>query len=147
MSSAGQATPPPPTSNVQFINDALADYAKEIGIDIFKNPFATMLERSNSLEAILQLLQGREKVFDEPQIVIAIFFEKRISRWQLETDQLPQPGSEGPPCILRYPWQGGEPGESRACHMVTLSMRPRQILFPPATVLLTGVNVSLRYVH
>jgi hypothetical protein len=37
----------------------------------------------------------------------------RISRWQLETDRLPQPSSEGPPRILRYPWRGGEPGESR----------------------------------
>jgi hypothetical protein len=37
-----------------------------------------MLERSNSLEAILQLLQGRKKVFDEPQIALTIFFEKNI---------------------------------------------------------------------
>jgi hypothetical protein len=65
-----------PASNVQFIIDALADYAKEIGKDVFKNPFATMLERSNSLEAILRLLPGREKVVDESQIVIAIFFFK-----------------------------------------------------------------------
>ena len=54
-----------------------------------------MLERANSLEAILELLQGREKVFDESQIVIAIFLEKRISRWQLVTGKLPQLRSEG----------------------------------------------------
>jgi hypothetical protein len=67
-SSTGQATPP--TSSVQSTIDALAGYAKETGIDLFKNPFATMLEQSNSLEAILRLFQGREKVFDQPPISI-----------------------------------------------------------------------------
>jgi hypothetical protein len=67
-SSTGQATPP--TSSVQSIINALAGYAKETGIDLFKNPFATMLEQSNSLEAILRLFQGREKVFDQSPISI-----------------------------------------------------------------------------
>jgi hypothetical protein len=48
-----------------------ADYAKEVGIDTFLNYFAAMLEQSNSLEAILQRLHGREKVFDECPISIA----------------------------------------------------------------------------
>jgi hypothetical protein len=52
-------------SNFQLIVDALADYAKITGIDLSKNPFAAMLEQSNSSEAILQLLQGREKAFIE----------------------------------------------------------------------------------
>jgi hypothetical protein len=43
----------------------LADYAKITGIDLSKNPFAAVLEQSNSPEAILQLLQGREKAFKE----------------------------------------------------------------------------------
>jgi hypothetical protein len=75
MSSAGQATPP--TSKVQSIIEALADYAKVIGIDLFKNLFSVILERSNSLEAILQLPHGREKGSDESPIAIAIFFGKK----------------------------------------------------------------------
>jgi len=48
-----------------LIIDALADYAKITGIDLSKNPFAALLEQSDSPEAILQLLQGREKAFKE----------------------------------------------------------------------------------
>jgi hypothetical protein len=61
MSSTGQATSS--TDNVQLIIGALADYTKETRIDLSKNPFATKLEQSNSPEAILQLLQEREKAF------------------------------------------------------------------------------------
>jgi hypothetical protein len=63
MSSTGQPTSS--TSNIQLIIDALADYAKITGIDLSVNPFAVMLEQSNSPEAILQLLQEREKAFKE----------------------------------------------------------------------------------
>ena len=63
MSSTGQATSS--NSNIQLIIDALADYAKITGIDLSKSPFAATLEQSNSLEAILQQLQGREKAFKE----------------------------------------------------------------------------------
>ena len=52
-------------SNIQLITDALANYAKITGIDLSKNPFAAVLEQSNSPEAILQLLQEREKAFKE----------------------------------------------------------------------------------
>jgi hypothetical protein len=69
MSSTGQATSP--TSNVHFIINALANYAKEIGIDLPKNPFVPMLEQSNLLEAIFQQLHGQENIFDESPIVIA----------------------------------------------------------------------------
>jgi fungal STAND N-terminal Goodbye domain len=61
MSSTGQAS----TSNFQLIIDALADYAKITGVDLSTNPFAATLEQSNSPDAILQLLQGREKAFKE----------------------------------------------------------------------------------
>ena len=64
MSSTGQATSSS-TSNIQLIIDALADYAKVTGIDLSKNPFAATLKESTSPEAILQLLQGREKAFRE----------------------------------------------------------------------------------
>jgi fungal STAND N-terminal Goodbye domain len=52
-------------SNFQSIIDALADYAKITGIDLSKNPFAALIEQSNSPEDVLQLLQGREKAFKE----------------------------------------------------------------------------------
>ena len=63
MSLTGQATSS--SSNAQLIISALADYSKETGIDLSNNPFATALEQSNSPEAILQLLQQREKAFKE----------------------------------------------------------------------------------
>ena len=62
LSSTGQAT----SSNYnQLIVEALADYAKTTGIDLSNHPFASTLEQSNSPEAILQLLEGREKAFKE----------------------------------------------------------------------------------
>jgi hypothetical protein len=63
MSSTGEATSS--NSNIQSVVDALADYARTTGIDLSKNQFATALEQSTSPEAILQLLQGREKAFKE----------------------------------------------------------------------------------
>jgi hypothetical protein len=57
MSLTGQATSS--TSSFQLIVDALADYAKDTGIGLSKNPFAAALEQSNSPEALLQLLQDR----------------------------------------------------------------------------------------
>src|SRR6266576_3840216 len=63
MSSTGQATSSP--STVQLIIDALADYTKVTGIDLSKNPFAATIEHLNSPEAILELLQEREKAFKE----------------------------------------------------------------------------------
>ena len=52
MSSTGQATF---VTGVQFIIDALGDYVKTTGIDLASNPFAAVLEQSNSPEGILQL--------------------------------------------------------------------------------------------
>ena len=48
-------------SNIQLITDALLDYTKITGIDLSKNPFATAIERASSPEAILELLQERER--------------------------------------------------------------------------------------
>src|SRR6266446_8771276 len=53
------------TSNIQLITDALAKYAQITGTDLSKNPFAASLEQATSPEAILQLLQEREKAFEE----------------------------------------------------------------------------------
>ena len=63
MSSTGQTTSS--ASNVQVIVDALADHAKITGIDLSESSIVATLEQSNSAEAILQLLQGREKEFKE----------------------------------------------------------------------------------
>ena len=62
MSLTGQAAS---SYNVQLVTSALADYSKETGIDLSNHPFATALEQSNSAEAILQVLQQREKAFKE----------------------------------------------------------------------------------
>ena len=43
----------------------MADYVKETGIDLSKNPFAIKLEQSSSPHAILQLLEEQEKAFKE----------------------------------------------------------------------------------
>ena len=54
------------TSNIQLnIGAAFADYARTTGIDLSTNLFAAALEQSNSPEAILELLQEREKAFKE----------------------------------------------------------------------------------
>ena len=60
MSSTGQAT-----FSTQSIIDALADYTKVTGIDLSNNPFTSAIERLNSPEAVLELLQEREKAFKE----------------------------------------------------------------------------------
>ncbi|KAN0113450.1 hypothetical protein V8E52_007731 [Russula decolorans] len=66
MSSTGQATSSTSsTSNIQLITNALAEYAKITGVDLSKNPFAAAIEQLNSPEAILELLQEREKAFNE----------------------------------------------------------------------------------
>ena len=61
MSSTGQVI----SSNFQLIVEAFADYAKLTGIDLTKNSFAEKIELSDSPEAILELLQNREKAFKE----------------------------------------------------------------------------------
>jgi hypothetical protein len=63
MSSAGKATSP--FENVKLIINALADYAKETGVDLSKNPFAAKLEQLMSPEGILQLLEERENAFKQ----------------------------------------------------------------------------------
>ena len=62
MSSTGQT---PSSSNFELIIHALTDYSDLTGIDLTKNPFAEKIELSNSPEAILELLQEREKAFKE----------------------------------------------------------------------------------
>ena len=63
MSSAGQATSS--TYTVQSIIDALANFTKVTGIDLSNNPLATTIEHLTSYEAVLELLQEREKAFKD----------------------------------------------------------------------------------
>ena len=62
MSSTAEATAA--FENVKLIINALADYAKETGVDLSKNPFAAKLEQLQTPKDILQLLEGQERAFD-----------------------------------------------------------------------------------
>ena len=61
MSSAERTTLSP--SNLQLIIDALGDYARRMGIDFAKNPFAEEPQRTNTPNDILNLLQQQENAF------------------------------------------------------------------------------------
>ena len=65
MSSAGHLTTTQNDSHFQLIIDALADYASQTGINLSQNPFVEKLQQSNTPDAILELLQEREKSFKE----------------------------------------------------------------------------------
>jgi len=66
MSLGGQATTQTSHSNLQsIINDALADYANQTGVDLAQNRFAEKLRQEKTPDAILELLQEREKDFEE----------------------------------------------------------------------------------
>ncbi len=128
MSSTGQPTSS--TDNVQLIIDALADYAKETGIDLSKNPFAAKLEQSRSPEDILQLLQEREKAFKEYRDGN----RRLISCLSPAVNVLH--GFSG---ILRE-----VVGQvSRTYHLVGLLTQSCQIPFPPASILFTGIDTLL----
>jgi fungal STAND N-terminal Goodbye domain len=62
---ASYSSTPSSPSNFQLIVNAVAEYAKQTGIDLATNPFAVKIECSNSPDAILELLQEREKAFKE----------------------------------------------------------------------------------
>jgi hypothetical protein len=61
MSSTEYTTISP--SNLQLIIDALGDYANQTGIDFAQNPFTKELQRTNTPNDILKLLQQRENAF------------------------------------------------------------------------------------
>jgi fungal STAND N-terminal Goodbye domain len=63
MSSTGHTTTP--NSNLQLIIDALAEYAIQTGTDLSNNPFAEQIKHCEEPDAILKLLQEREKAFKE----------------------------------------------------------------------------------
>jgi hypothetical protein len=131
MSSTVQATSSTPsTSNIQLITDALVDYANITGIDLSKNPFAAAIERANSPEAILELLQEREKAFKD---------------YREGNRRLINCLSPAVNVIQAFSGILGEAFTlvSRTRHLVTLLTRPCQVPFPPAKALLVGIDVLL----
>jgi hypothetical protein len=134
MSSTGQPTPstsqaPSSISNIQLITNALADYEKITGIDLSKNPFATALEQSNSPEAILQLIQEREKAFKDYR----------------DGNRLIRCLSPAVNVIQAFSGILGE-AISLVSHkddLVTLLNRLRQVPFPPSKALFVGIDVLL----
>ena len=135
MSSTGQATSITSSTqadNVQLIIDALADYTKETGIDLSKSPFAAKFEQSSSPEAILQLLQEREKAFK-----------------QYRNDNRGLIDCLNPAVKIIHRFSGilgqavGKVSR-RTGHLVNhLTWWSRQIPFPPTTILFTGVDTLL----
>jgi hypothetical protein len=134
MSSTAQATSS--TSNFQLIINALADYTKITGIDLSKNPFTTALRHSSSPEAILELLQGREKAFKEYRDG-----NRRLINCLSPAVKVLQAFSG----IL----SGAVGLVSHTCHLVSLLTCPqsRQVPFPPASALLVGFDVLLAVRH
>ena len=132
MSSTGQAisSTSRAASNIQLITNALADYAKTTGIDLSKNPFAAALEQSNSPEAILQLIQEREKAFKDYRDG-----NRRLIRCL------------SPAVNVIHAFSGilGEAISlvSHKVDLVTLLNRLCQVPFPPAKALFVGIDVLL----
>jgi hypothetical protein len=56
-----------PTSpaNFRLISDAFDDYAKQVGIDLTKNPLAEALQACDSPKAVLELLQEKAQAFKD----------------------------------------------------------------------------------
>jgi hypothetical protein len=131
MSSTGQATSSTSsTSNIQLITNALADYAKITGVDLSKNHFAAAIEQSNSPEAILELLQEREKAFKEYRDN-----NRRLLNFLTPAVKVIQAFS-------------GILGEavtlvSHKYDLITLLNRLYQVPFPPAKALFVGIDVLL----
>ena len=131
MSSTVQATSSTPsTSNVQLITDALVDYAKITGIDLSKNPFAAALERANSPSAILELLQEREKAFND---------------YREGNRRLISCLSPAVNVIQAFSGILGEVVSlvSHTYHLINSVNVTRQVPFPPAKALFVGIDVLL----
>ena len=52
-------------SNFQLLVNALGDYLDQTGIDLSQNPLAEKIQLSNTPNAILEILEEREKAFKE----------------------------------------------------------------------------------
>jgi hypothetical protein len=127
---ASSSSTSPSPSNFQLIINAVADYANQTGLDLVKNPFAEKIELSNSPEAILELLQEREKAFKE----------YREGNRRLITCLTP--------AVMVLHAFSGILGE--AVTLVSVTYRPlnpltwhHQVPFPPAKAVFTGIDVLL----
>ena len=130
MSSTGQATS---SSNVQLIVDALADYAKQTGIDLTRYPIAEKIELSTSPGAILELLQERESSFERYREV----------DWRLI-------GCFSPAVKVLYAFSGILGNDGEAVSLVSAIYYPvifltwsRQIPSSPVNAVFTSIDVLL----
>jgi fungal STAND N-terminal Goodbye domain len=131
MSSTLQATSSTSsTSNIQLITNALVDYEKITGIDLSNNPFASVIKQANSPEAILELLQEREKAFKD---------------YREGNRRLISCLSPAVNVIQAFSGILGEAVSlvSDTRHLVTLLTWPRQVPFPPVKALFVGIDVLL----
>lgn len=120
----------PSSPNFQLIINALAHYANLTGIDLTKNPFAEKIELSNSSEAILELLQEREKAFREYREG-----DRRLISCLC-------------PAVKVIHTFSGFLGEvvslvSVTYHLVKILTRPRQVHFSPVKAVFTSIDVLL----
>jgi hypothetical protein len=133
MSSTEQTTSSSSSSNLQSIIEvALADYTKETKIDLAKNPFFAKIELMDSPESILELLQEHEKSFKE----------YREGNRGLMSCLCPAVK------FLHVSWQildkAASPVSITFTYLpVNLLTRPRQVHFPPAKAVFTGINVII----
>ena len=119
---------PEPSSNIQSIIYALADYSKETGIDLSNNPLASALEQYNSPEDILRLLLQREKAFKE---------------YRDNNRRLINCLSPAVKVLQAFSGILGEAVSLVTFHLIDLLTRPRQVPFPPAKALFVGIDVLL----
>jgi hypothetical protein len=113
-----------------LIIGALADYSKQTGIDLSNHPFAATLEQANSPEAILQLLQQREKAFKEYRDG-----NRRLINCLSPAVKVLQAFS-------------GVMGEAVSpvtyiLRLIDLSTRPLQVPLPPVKALFVGIGALL----
>ena len=131
MSSTVQTTSTSSTPNFRLITDALVDYAKITGTDLSKNPFAAAIESVNSPEAILGLLQEREKAFKD---------YREGNRRLISCLS---------PVVNTIQAISGILGEavslvSHTCSLVKkIIVTSRQVPFPPAKAFFVGIDVLL----
>ena len=135
MSSTVQATSSnSSTPNTQLITAAVIDYARITGIDLSKNRFSAAIEQANSSEAILELLQEREKAFKD---------------YREGNRRLISCISPAVKVIQAFSGVFGEAVSlvSHTCHLVTHLTQARQVPFPPAKVLFVMIDVYLSVRH
>jgi hypothetical protein len=134
MSSTGQATSSTSQaassiSNIQLITEALADYVKITGINLSEHPLATALERANSPEAIVHLLEEQAKAVkdfrdENPRLISCLSLAANVIQ-------------------AFYGILSEADMVSHKDDLITLLYRLRQVPFPLAKALFVAINVLL----